>query len=59
MEWCGLRLDSALNATVVGVEGRISPTDAPLPAYVIPTDEEFVIARETARYVGEWRDECS
>ena len=54
-----LRLDSALNATVVRVEGRISPTDAPLPAYVIPTDEEFVIARETARYVGEWRDECS
>jgi acetate kinase len=52
MEWCGLRLDPARNATVVGVEGRISPPDASLPAYVIPTDEELVIARETARYVG-------
>jgi acetate kinase len=51
MEWCGLRLDRALNATVVGVEGRISPPDAPLPAYVIPADEELVIARDTARCV--------
>ena len=51
MEWCGLRLDRVLNATVVGVEGRISPPDAPLPAYVIPADEELVIARDTARCV--------
>jgi acetate kinase len=50
MEWCGLRLDPALNATA-GVEGRISPHDATLPVYVIPTDEELVIARETARCV--------
>ena len=51
MEWCGLRLDRVLNATVVGVEGRISPPDALLPAYVIPADEELVIARDTARCV--------
>ena len=51
--------DCPVDAAIVGVEGRISPTDARLPAYVIPTDEELVIARETARYVGEWRDECS
>jgi acetate kinase len=51
MEWCGLRLDRGLNATVVGTEGRISPPDAPLPAYVIPADEELVIARDTARFV--------
>lgn len=49
MEWAGLRLDRRLNAAAVGVEGQISPPDAALPAYVIPTDEELVIAQETAR----------
>jgi acetate kinase len=51
MQWCGLRLDPALNARVIGVEARISPPDALLPAYVIPTDEELIIAQETARCV--------
>lgn len=51
MEWCGLRLDPALNAAVVGVEGCISRRDAALQAFVIPSDEELVIARETARCV--------
>lgn len=51
MEWCGLRLDPALNAAAVGVEGCISRPDAALQAYVIPSDEELVIARETARCV--------
>lgn len=51
MEWCGLRLEPALNAAVVGVEGCISRRDAALQAFVIPSDEELVIARETARCV--------
>jgi acetate kinase len=49
MHWCGLRLDPALNAAAVGGEGCISPRDAALQAYVIPSDEELVIAQETAR----------
>ena len=49
MEWCGLQLDQALNASAVGVEARISRADATLHAYVIPSNEERVIARETAR----------
>ncbi len=51
MEWCGLTLDPAVNATVVGAEGLISRHDVQLRAYVIPTDEELVIAQETARCV--------
>lgn len=51
MEWCGLRLDPALNAAAVGVEGCINRRDAALQAFVIPSDEELVIARETARCV--------
>ncbi len=53
MEWCGVQLDPTLNGAVIGVEGRISSPDAVLPVYVIPTDEEFVIARETVRCVEE------
>jgi acetate kinase len=50
MDWCGLSLDPARNAAV-GVEGCISPPDAALKAYVIATDEEQIIARETASCV--------
>jgi acetate kinase len=52
MGWCGLRLDPARNAAVVGAEGCISPADAALKAYVIAADEELVIARETASCVA-------
>ncbi len=48
MDWCGLRLDPARNAATVGTEGCLSPPNAPLKAYVIPADEEAVIAGETA-----------
>ena len=51
MEWCGLRLDSHRNDALVGVEGQISTDTARIHAYVIPTDEELVIARETVSVV--------
>jgi acetate kinase len=47
MAWCGLTVDRSRNAGAVGVEARLSPDDAGLPAFVIPTDEERVIARDT------------
>ena len=49
MEWCGLRLDQDKNNSAVGAEACISAPDARLQAYVIPSDEEAIIARETAR----------
>jgi acetate kinase len=51
MTWSGLRLDKTQNDSLVGAEGRISKADAPLHAYAIPSDEEVVIARDTARLV--------
>jgi acetate kinase len=52
LEWMGLELDSALNsATVRGKEGRITAEGSRLQAWVIPTDEELLIARDTARLV--------
>ena len=53
LEWAGLTLDAARNAaTVGGREGRISADGAALEAWVIPTDEELLIARDTVRAVG-------
>jgi acetate kinase len=49
MEWCGLCLDDAENESVIGRDGKISDGKSKLDIYVIHTDEEAVIARETAR----------
>jgi acetate kinase len=48
MEWCGLTLDEELNAAAIGSEARISAADARIQAYVIPVDEELIIARQAA-----------
>jgi acetate kinase len=42
--WLGLELDAEANAKGVG---RISKAGGRVPCYVIPTDEEFMIARHT------------
>lgn len=47
--WLGLRLDAAANA---GHAERISEPDSPVRAWIIPTDEEAVIARETLRAIA-------
>ena len=51
MKWCGLELDREANAEVVGTDARISLAGSRLKAYVLRTDEELIIARETARLV--------
>jgi acetate kinase len=48
MQWCGLHLDAAQNGVTIGTEGCISPADAGLHVYVIPADEEILIARDVA-----------
>jgi acetate kinase len=45
-EWLGLTLDAAANATG---GPRISPPGSRVSAWVIPTDEELMIARHTRR----------
>jgi acetate kinase len=51
LEWAGLRLEENKNQQMVGQEGQISSDDSSLHAYVIPTDEELVIARDTVRCI--------
>jgi acetate kinase len=53
LQWMGLELDPERNqAHFGGREGLISKNEARLPAYVIPTDEELLIARDTVRCIG-------
>lgn len=47
MEWMGVKLDEAKNATVHGEEAVISAPDSKVTVVVIPTDEELMIATDT------------
>ena len=53
MKWCGLHLDPARNEQAVnlrtGEAAKISCDDSRIVAYVVPTDEETLIAQETCR----------
>jgi acetate kinase len=49
LQWCGLAIDPNANGAALGAEARISTASSPLAAYVIPVDEESIIARETRR----------
>ncbi len=52
LNWMGLELDHELNSLQVGGrEGLITKEKSRLSAYVIPTDEELLIARDTVRCV--------
>lgn len=52
LEWMGVELDDEVNAATVGARsGRISKEGSRLEAWVIPTDEELLIARDTVRLV--------
>ncbi len=54
LAWTGLTLDPALNARAG--EGRISAEDSKVAAWVIPADEERIIARHTPAGPGPIRE---
>ena len=52
LSFLGVKLDPALNEEMVrGKEGKISTPDSTMEVYVIPTNEELVIARDTKALV--------
>ena len=51
-EAMGLSIDYDLNKTIRGKECLISKEDSSIAVYVIPTNEEIVIARDTVRLLG-------
>ena len=50
LEWMGVKLDLEAN-NVRSVETKISSDDSKVSVYIIPTDEEMVIARDTKSIV--------
>jgi acetate kinase len=52
LDWLGVRLDAEANAARIGAEGRIDASGSRVELWVIPTDEELLIARDTWRVVS-------
>jgi len=52
LEWAGVAIDPVRNAAARGVEARISRDGGALAVWTIPTDEERVIAEDTAACVA-------
>ena len=51
LQWIGIELNEELNRSHIGREGLISREGSRTAVYVIPTDEELLIARDTVRCV--------
>jgi acetate kinase len=49
LEWLGIDIDPAKNDALKGKEGRVDSPDSRVELWVIPTDEELLIARDTWR----------
>lgn len=52
LEFLGIEIDEAVNATVRGREAVISSPSSRVKVVVVPTDEEIVIARDTQALVA-------
>ena len=52
LEFMGVKIDEALNATIRGKEAVISTPDSKVKVVVIPTDEELMIASDTMALVS-------
>ena len=51
LEWLGIQVDDARNNALVAVEGRMDAEGSRVELWVIPTEEELLIARDTWRVV--------
>lgn len=52
LEWLGIKLDKERNSKAIyGKDALISADDSKVEIYVLPTNEELVIARDTVRVV--------
>jgi len=47
MEWCGLALEPAVNAAALGTEACVSSAGSGTAVYVVPVDEELLIAQDS------------
>ena len=52
LDWFGIHVDDTKNKAAHGNEGRIDAEGSRAELWVIPTDEELLIARDTWRVVS-------
>jgi acetate kinase len=52
LAWLGVELDPAANDTARGAPARVSADASPVQVWMIPTDEEAVLARAAARFAA-------
>jgi len=52
LKFMGLEIDPERNAAMDGREGKISTDESKIEVWVIPTNEELVIARDTVRAIA-------
>lgn len=57
MEYLGIKIDEEKNKKAIGKEMEISTDDSKIKVYVIPTNEELIIARDTVRVLSKERGE--
>lgn len=51
LTWLGVEIDKVQNQALKGIEGKISNENSKVDVFVIPTNEELMIARETVRVI--------
>ncbi|MEI6092126.1 MAG: acetate kinase [bacterium] len=51
LEWLGIKLDKKLNLDLNRKEAKISASDSKVPIFIIPTNEELVIALDTEKII--------
>ena len=51
MDWAGIALDPSLNQSAKG-EAKISAANSRTEIWVVPTNEEIVVARQSAELLG-------
>ena len=52
LEWLGIKLDKKLNLELNRHEATISASDSKVPIFIIPTNEELVIAMDTEKIIS-------
>jgi len=50
MDYFGIKIDKALNKTIRGKLQKISTPDSKIEVWIVPTNEELLIARDTHQY---------
>ena len=50
-EFMGLKINKEYNRTLKGVETEISTKDSKIKVFIIPTNEELMIARQTLKTI--------